>query len=52
MICFTGGGIHTQMVPYDMLTEKEKRKDRQRSMELIKYLQYMGYRLSRFVKFE
>merc|ERR1711915_651985 len=35
-----GGGMHPQMVPYDMLTEKEKRKDRQRSTELIKYLQF------------
>ncbi|KAK3867881.1 hypothetical protein Pcinc_026695, partial [Petrolisthes cinctipes] len=42
-----GGGIHPQMVPYDMLTEKEKRKDRFRSVELLKYLQFMGYRLSR-----
>ncbi|XP_042892542.1 ryanodine receptor-like isoform X4 [Penaeus japonicus] len=42
-----GGGLHPQMVPYDMLTEKEKRKDRFRSIELLKYLQFMGYRLSR-----
>ena len=42
-----GGGIHPQMVPYDMLTEKEKRKDRLRSVELLKYLQFMGYRLNR-----
>ena len=43
----SGGGVHPQMVPYDMLTEKEKRKDRLRSVELIKYLQFMGYNLSR-----
>ncbi|XP_050722291.1 ryanodine receptor-like isoform X2 [Eriocheir sinensis] len=42
-----GGGIHPQMVPYDMLTEKEKRKDRFRSVELLKYLQFMGYKLTR-----
>ncbi|XP_069958037.1 ryanodine receptor isoform X5 [Cherax quadricarinatus] len=42
-----GSGIHPQMVPYDMLTEKEKRKDRFRSIELLKYLQFMGYRLTR-----
>ncbi|XP_076069948.1 ryanodine receptor isoform X2 [Oratosquilla oratoria] len=42
-----GLGIHPQMVPYDMLTEKEKRKDRLRSIELLKYLQFMGYRLTR-----
>ena len=46
----SGGGVHPQMVPYDMLTEKEKRKDRLRSVELIKYLQFMGYNLSRYVK--
>ncbi|XP_064091940.1 ryanodine receptor-like isoform X22 [Macrobrachium nipponense] len=42
-----GGGFPPQMVPYDMLTEKEKRKDRFRSVELLKYLQFMGYRLGR-----
>ena len=42
-----GGGFPPQMVPYDMLTEKEKRKDRFRSVELLKYLQFMGYRLTR-----
>ncbi|XP_066971315.1 ryanodine receptor isoform X17 [Macrobrachium rosenbergii] len=42
-----GGGFPPQMVPYDMLTEKEKRKDRFRSVELLKYLQFMGYRLCR-----
>merc|ERR1711962_957755 len=44
---YSCGGMHPQMVPYDMLTEKEKRKDRQRSTELIKYLQFQSYRLAR-----
>ena len=42
-----GASAHPQMVPYDLLTDKEKRKDRERCQELLKYLQFQGYKLAR-----
>lgn len=43
-----GGAIHSQLVPYDLLTDKEKRKDRERSQEFLKYMQYQGYKLHKY----
>ena len=45
---FAGAGLHPQIVPYDLLTDKEKFKNRERSQELLKYLQFTGYKLLRF----
>jgi ryanodine receptor 2 len=39
--------IDLTLVPYDLLTDKEKRKNRERCQELIKYIQYQAYNLSK-----
>ena len=40
-----GGGINLTLVPFDLLTETEKKKNRERCQELLKYIQFMGYNL-------
>ncbi len=42
-----GGGIHPQLVPYDVLTDKERKKDLDRAQELLRYLQMNGFRVNR-----
>ena len=40
-----GGAINLTLVPFDLLTESEKKKNRERTQELLKYIQFMGYNL-------
>ena len=46
----TVGSLHPKMVPYDLLTDKEKRENRELSSELLKFLQYEGKRPIRKTK--
>ena len=47
-----GGAINLTLVPFDLLTEKEKKKNRDRCQELLKYIQFQGYNLYKGVKGE
>jgi ryanodine receptor 2 len=40
-----GGPINLTLVPFDLLTESEKKKNRERCQELLKYIQFTGYNL-------
>jgi hypothetical protein len=40
-----GGGLHSRLVPYDLLTDKEKQKDLKFYQDLVKYLNTFGYRV-------
>ncbi|CAH8503543.1 unnamed protein product [Dicrocoelium dendriticum] len=42
-----GGGVHQLLVPYEILTDNERKRYRRLTHELIKYLQYHGYRLAK-----
>merc|ERR1712168_134570 len=41
-----GGGIHPQLVAYSKLTDRERKKDRDRAQELMRYLQMYGFRVT------
>lgn len=43
------GSMPLTIVPWDLLTDFERRKDRFRSQEVIKFLQYHGYKIVRLV---
>ncbi len=49
MNLITGGGIHPSLVPYDILTDKEKKRDRESATELLKFLQMHGFRIIGYV---
>ncbi|CAM4882414.1 unnamed protein product [Rotaria socialis] len=40
-----GGGLHSRLVPYELLTDKEKQKDLKFYQDLVKYLSIFGYRV-------
>lgn len=42
-----GGFMPTALVPWDLLTDFERRKDRFRATEILKFLQYHGYHVER-----
>lgn len=41
-----GGFMPIPLVPWDLLTDFERRKDRFRAMEILKFLQYHGYKVN------
>ncbi|EPB70936.1 hypothetical protein ANCCEY_09971 [Ancylostoma ceylanicum] len=41
-----GGFMPTALVPWDLLTDFERRKDRFRANEILKFLQYHGYHVT------
>ncbi|KAK6754198.1 hypothetical protein RB195_013289 [Necator americanus] len=41
-----GGFMPTSLVPWDLLTDFERRKDRFRANEILKFLQYHGYHVT------
>ena len=45
-----GGGIHPQFIPYRQLTDDEKRVDRDRAQELMRYIQTSGFRIIGYVR--
>ena len=41
------GHLNLTLVPYDLLTEREKKKNRERCQELLKYSQFQGYSITK-----
>jgi len=40
-----GGGLHSRLVPFDLLTDKEKQKDLKFYQDLVKLVNTFGYRV-------
>ena len=40
-----GGAIHTQLLPFAMLTERERNVQRDKAKELLRFLQVQGFRV-------
>ncbi|CAJ0581879.1 unnamed protein product, partial [Mesorhabditis spiculigera] len=45
-----GGNMPTALVPWDLLTDSERRKDRFRAAEILKFWQYHGYHVQKVEK--
>lgn len=43
-----GAAHHHLLVPYDLMTDREKQKDIQFGQEFLKFLQMNGYRIQRY----
>ena len=44
-----GGAIHTQLLPFAMLTERERNVQRDKAKELLRFLQVQGFRVEGYV---
>ncbi|GMR59737.1 hypothetical protein PMAYCL1PPCAC_29932, partial [Pristionchus mayeri] len=44
-LCTKGGGMPMTLVPWDLLTDFERRKDRFRATEILKFFQYHGFQI-------
>ena len=43
--CSLGGAIHTQLLAFSMLTERERNAQKEKAKELLRFLQVNGFRV-------